>query len=161
MASTPSSLPQTQFWWLNPTWYLGCIGFCYKESYMYLYLLRHADVLITEGQALQDDLIITKAKPITKFQVEGDSKLMINTNNTKINTSWHWATIVHNVHNLIPWFETISFSNVFQEANVVADALSARSTHTRHIWIHSLPPQMTFGALWDSLTLVCPQVFSL
>lgn len=102
-ASTPSSLPQTQFWWFNPACYSGCIRFCYKESYMYLYLLRHTNVLIVEGQALLDDLLLTKAKHITKFQVEGDSKLMIDANNTKINTSWHLATIVHNVHHLIPW----------------------------------------------------------
>ncbi|KAL6190194.1 hypothetical protein ACLB2K_036592 [Fragaria x ananassa] len=81
-------------------------------------------VPVAEAMALRNSLICAKSRGITKIEVEGDSKLVIDAVNGVSTPPWRLLKLIQDIKTLSNSFEFVCFKHVFREANFVANALA-------------------------------------
>ncbi|KAL6129793.1 hypothetical protein ACLB2K_073142 [Fragaria x ananassa] len=73
-----------------------------------------ASVPIAEAMALRDSLIKAKDKGFTNVEVEGDSKLVIDAVNRRLESPWRLIKLVQDIRTLATNFDSITFKHVFR-----------------------------------------------
>ncbi|KAL6223438.1 hypothetical protein ACLB2K_006825 [Fragaria x ananassa] len=122
-----------------------------------------AFVLVAEAVALRDSLVKAKEKKITRVEVEGDSKLVIEVVKSQIDPFWRLIKLVQDIRRLATSFDSISFRHVFREANFVADAIAnlGHSIGSNLCWNYMIPSETSRSLLFDILNSGCPRGFDL
>ena len=87
-------------------------------------LIGKSNVLCAEAFALKVGLHAALIHGHSKIQVEGDSKILIDSINKKCNIPWRIHSLVKDIWMLASNFATISFHHILREANFAADAVA-------------------------------------
>ncbi|XP_004298011.1 PREDICTED: uncharacterized protein LOC101296373 [Fragaria vesca subsp. vesca] len=124
--------------------------------------LYSSNVPVSECLALKDGLLAAKLFNHKILLVEGDS-LVINSLRDPANAPWKIKPILCDILHLAHWFENISFTHIFREANFMTDvfANTGHALQCPKIWVGSYRPQAFSAFQLDSSQTGCPRGFSL
>ncbi|KAL6130662.1 hypothetical protein ACLB2K_069041 [Fragaria x ananassa] len=81
-------------------------------------------VPVAEAIVLRNSLIYAKNQGLSKIEVEGDSKLVIDVVNGVSSPPWKLLKFVQDIKAFSSSFEFVKFKYVFREANFVTNALA-------------------------------------
>lgn len=112
---------------------------------------------IAEALALRNSFICAKEMSHSKIDVEGDSKLVIDTINHVYAPPWRLLSLLHDIKLLENSFESISFKHVFREVNFVANVL-VNMGHTADycgVWIDCVHPKVNLVLSFNSVNVGC------
>ncbi|KAL6131184.1 hypothetical protein ACLB2K_069562 [Fragaria x ananassa] len=118
------------------------------------------NVPVAEALALRNSLICAKERGLTKIEVEGDSKLIIDVVNGVSHPPWRLLKLYHDIKCLSCSFESIRFSHVFREANFVANALANMGHRSDRcgLWVENVPPEVSLALSFDCMNIGCSGV---
>ena len=100
---------------------------------------------------------------LTKIQVEGDSKLIINCVRNKCSIPWRLKALIKDIQMLASQFQDIQFRHIFREANFTADVIATigHNHSSFKICEGNLPPSAHLAFIFDSSNLGCSRGFCL
>ncbi|KAL6211745.1 hypothetical protein ACLB2K_016968 [Fragaria x ananassa] len=112
---------------------------------------------VAEAMALRNSLICAKSRGITKIEVEGDSKLVIDVVNGVSTPPWRLLKLIQDIKTLSNSFEFVCFKHVFREANFVANALANLGHRLSNLcfWEENIPPEASSALAFDVVNLGC------
>ncbi|KAL6190587.1 hypothetical protein ACLB2K_036981 [Fragaria x ananassa] len=118
---------------------------------------------VLECLALKDGLLAAKRFNHKNMLVEGDLLLVISSLRDLANATWKIKPILCDILHLAHWFDNISFTHIFREANFMTDALAntGHALQCPKIWVDSYPPQAFSTFQLDSSQTGCLGGFSL
>lgn len=124
--------------------------------------MGYSDVLVAQALALRAGLNQAINKGYHHIQVEGDSKMLIDSINGKSCIPCCIHILVRDIHHLATKCSAVSFHHIFREANFVADAVAtAGHSVSNATWLHTLPSTASQAFLLDQLGIGCTMGFSL
>lgn len=118
---------------------------------------------VAECVSLRDALWMTRSWGFRKIQIEGESKLMIDSIFGWCSIPWRLRLIIQDIKILASWFENISWSHIFRETNFLADAIRevGFSYCNLHVWDKSIPSVAHRALLFDCMQTECTRSYFL
>ena len=83
--------------------------------------MYNAPILVTKAIALWDGLQAAIDIRVTRLQIEGDNRIIIQAVKGKIRTPWRIQVLIRNIHNSLMRFTAPTIRHIFCEGNMVTN----------------------------------------
>ncbi|XP_004309343.1 PREDICTED: uncharacterized protein LOC101295189, partial [Fragaria vesca subsp. vesca] len=114
-------------------------------------------ISVAEALSLRNSLICAKERGLSRVEVEGDSKLVIDAVNGIAASPWRILKLVQEIRCLRNSFDFISFKHIFREANFVANAVAnvGHKVGDVRFWEECVPPEASLTLFFDYVNRGC------
>ncbi|KAL6207693.1 hypothetical protein ACLB2K_018647 [Fragaria x ananassa] len=108
-------------------------------------------ISVAEALSLRNSLICAKERGLSRVEVEGDSKLVIDAVNGIAASPWRILKLVQEIRCLRNSFDFISFKHIFRETNFVANAVAnvGHKVGDVRFWEECVPPEASLALSFD------------